>query len=134
MTPFEIVKLPTPSLRFYCHEPLGGDHRPNCVLLLRTVVVKMEVTVPICVPADWDEDQIEFWLNDSSWCADNMIQRLEELDEAKGDRAPCLCNAFKGAFVREATADDLTGIDLVKFSGVADSSSATNVAAGNGNA
>lgn len=38
-------------------------------------------------PSDWDNDMIEFYLNESSWCCSNLISELEKYDE-KND---CIC-------------------------------------------
>lgn len=35
----------------------------------------------------WDDDMIEFHLNESSWCYSNLISELEKYDEKNG----CIC-------------------------------------------
>ena len=39
-------------------------------------------------PPDYDDDLIEFSLNESSWCASNIIPMLEDYDRKHG----CICN------------------------------------------
>lgn len=41
-------------------------------------------------------------MNESTWCASNIIEELEEANS--GGR--CLCDRFAGKFVAEATEDD----------------------------
>lgn len=38
-------------------------------------------------PSEWDDDMIEFHLNESSWCCSNLISKLEKYDEENG----CIC-------------------------------------------
>lgn len=54
------------------------------------------------VPVGWNEDLVEFWLNESSWCADNIISELE----SQAARMGCLCDTFSAEFVRDATPED----------------------------
>lgn len=39
-------------------------------------------------PDDWTNDDIEFYLNESSYCLSNIIDKLDEYDQTVG----CLCN------------------------------------------
>lgn len=73
---------------FYCRQPIGAKHK-DCVLVNRKVKVELTIQYEISVPAHWDEYMVNFHRNDSSWCAGNLVQELEELDKEKG----CLCNA-----------------------------------------
>ena len=45
---------------FYCQQPIGGRHKVDCVLVSKRVKIRMTVEYEIEVPADWDEDLIEF--------------------------------------------------------------------------
>ena len=71
---------------FYCHEPTGGFHADDCVLIQKRVKVRMTVEYEIKVPAHWEKWRIENHRNESSWCQDNAIQDLEELAKEE-----CLC-------------------------------------------
>lgn len=73
---------------FYCGRPIGAEHKSNCVLVYKKVKVKLVVEYEIEVPSRWNKSDIEFHRNDGSWCASNLIQELETLDESEG----CLCN------------------------------------------
>lgn len=94
---------------FYCNNPIISDHAPNCVLLKRTVVVRMEVEMVISVPRDWDEDMIDFHYNDSSSCANNPLHALNRWAEKDGN---CICGAQNTSFVREATEEDHENLPL----------------------
>ena len=107
-----------PDQCFYCGQPLGADHATDCVCRQKIVMIKVEMTIPFLVPASWNEDSVEFQLNDSSWCADSIEHDLVKYMKAKSDDAPCLCEHFTGTYLREATEDDLVGIDTVKLYGL----------------
>jgi hypothetical protein len=90
---------------FYCKEPVGGRHKPDCVLILKKVKVRLTIEYDIEVPDSWDDYMVEFSRNDGSWCADNLIGELERLRDSRD----CLCGVahFKyladtsGPFLRE---------------------------------
>lgn len=77
---------------FYCKQPVGGIHGPECVLIHRdcifTATVRpgggeiLEVDFPDWVPWDWDKDTALFKYNEGTWCADNLINRLDRRNRA----------------------------------------------------
>jgi hypothetical protein len=83
---------------FYCHQPIGQEHKESCVLIKKKVKVRMTVEYIISVPNEWDKDQIEFHRNDSTWCADNAIKELEEF--SKGG---CLCQYTNFEYLGDET-------------------------------
>jgi len=87
-----------PDECFYCKQPVGEDHKADCVCRQRTVVVRFTVEAVIRLPGFWDEEQIRFRYNGSSWCASNLVEILAE--------PKCLCPFTTAEFVREATAED----------------------------
>jgi hypothetical protein len=87
---------------FYCRAPLGGVHWAGCVIRSRTVVCEFRVTLVRGVPEDWDERMVEFHMNDSSWCMNNLVREMDEV--AVEDH--CLCGQVEGKFLREATQED----------------------------
>jgi len=91
-----------PDECFYCHEKLGGTHKPDCVIRQRTVVVRMTVDYVIDVPEHWTEDNIQFHRNEGSWCSDNALSELEQLS----GRAGCLCSFMEFSYLREGTEKD----------------------------
>lgn len=85
---------------FYCNEKLGRQHRKDCVLRKRTVIMEYRFQVVLLMPEHWTIPSIEFNRNDGSWCASNALDELEEQGR------DCWCNHFKAIFVREATEND----------------------------
>jgi len=73
---------------FYCHQPIGKTHKPDCVLVRKRVKVKAIIDYEIEVPHSWDKELIEFARNEGSWCSTNMIDELKEMDKKNG----CLCH------------------------------------------
>lgn len=53
--------------------------------------VKITIHLPMSFPSCWDDKQINFHLNDSSWCASNLISELDKYDDKHG----CICNICK---------------------------------------
>ena len=72
---------------FYCGQPIGAEHRGDCVLINKMVKVRMTVEYEIEVPAHWETHMVEFHRNGSSWCCDNTLDELKKLAEENG----CLC-------------------------------------------
>ena len=91
-----------PGECFWCQATIGAEHKADCVRRKRTVVVRYEIEFTTDVPEHWTKDDFEFHRNESSWCADNLIDELEGLKE----RGCCLCSFTEASFVREATDDD----------------------------
>lgn len=104
-----------PDQCFYCGQPLGAEHANDCVCRVKVVMVEVTMQIPRVVPASWPPGIVNFHLNDSSWCADNIGNDLERYLAAKSDDAPCMCGRFHGKFLREATEADLQGVDLVRL-------------------
>lgn len=88
---------------FWCQTIIGMEHRPDCVVRKRTVIVELKFTVVKEVPEDWTKQDIEFHMNDSSWCASNAISALER---KYGGMSPCACNVFEGTYLGEAQEQD----------------------------
>ena len=93
-----------PEECFYCHEKLGAEHKPDCVIRNRTVKVRMTLDLVVAKPESWSEEQIEFHLNESSWCANNIIGDIDRLFDRDG--GPCMCRFVKFEYAGEATAED----------------------------
>ena len=88
---------------FYCNEKLGDEHKLDCVIRRKTVVIDITIRMVRPFADDMDKDTIEFYLNDSRFCIDNiLIGELENLSEQMG----CLCAVTESKFVREATFED----------------------------
>lgn len=107
-----------PDRCFYCREPVGGAHAPQCVLRLKTVVVRYSYEIVLDVPEHWKAGDLEYNRNMGSWCADNGVDDLRALVERLGDTA-CTCDCFTATYVRDATAEDeaaqhVTAKDLIR--------------------
>lgn len=90
---------------FYCSVPVGGEHAEDCVLRRRTVVVESTIRWVTDVPEDWDAHDVEFYLNESSSCADNIVRRLfARLNDSS--TGPCYCGRIDSVYIGEATEED----------------------------
>lgn len=92
-----------PGVCYYCG---GGteDHKEDCVVLKRTVVIRATVEYVVDVPRSWDKHMIEFQRNDGSWCANNDLEALVRHINQHDDR--CACQAMTFELLRDATEDD----------------------------
>lgn len=100
----------------YCQQPLGEQHAEGCVIRRRTVIVELRMQFVRLVTESDTEENINFWLNEGTRCADNTIEELyrrtqhwehmtpAESDEYTGMR--CFCSVASERYVREATAED----------------------------
>lgn len=91
-----------PDECFYCHAKVGEQHKEDCVIRSRTVNVDFTIHTVIKVPEFWDEAQINFYYNDGSWCASNILSTLETREET----GRCLCNIVDAKYIGEATEED----------------------------
>ena len=91
-----------PGVCFYCGVRLGKEHSQNCTIRTRTVMVEVRATLIMTVPEDWEESMVEFHMNESSSCSDNLLNSLSKQAERMG----CACAFVESKFVREATAED----------------------------
>lgn len=88
---------------FYCQQKIGHAHKQDCVLIKKRVRVRMIVEYEIDVPAHWDAQHVEFHRNEGSWCADNAISELEEIQERDG----CLCHAARFEYLADTSGPEL---------------------------
>ena len=101
-----------PDHCFYCGEPLGAEHKPDCVCRKKVVMVEVTITFPRVIPQGWDIEKNEFHMNESSSCQDNLIDfDLDRFRAASGEGF-CLCGLIKARHLRDATSDDIDGLDL----------------------
>ncbi len=102
VTKFAVRPAGKPDKCFYCNEKLGDEHKSDCVIRERTVVVDISFRMVRAIPEDWDKEQIEFQLNDGRFCMDNILDELNDLSERLG----CLCGVSEAQLIREATPED----------------------------
>jgi hypothetical protein len=81
---------------YYCKQPIGSSHLSTCVLMKKTVKVRMTIEYDTDVPACWNADDVQFWLNESSFCVNDVLDELQ----ANNDQA-CLCGRTKLEFVQQ---------------------------------
>lgn len=86
---------------FYCGAKVGEQHKKDCVIRDRTIKIRAQIDLVAKVPESWDEEKIDFYFNESSWCTGNIIPMLEERNEKK-----CLCDCTRFFYLGEANAKD----------------------------
>ena len=59
--------------------------------------VRIQIMLPMEFPDDMDDWEINFKLNESSWCWSNLIELLDAYDTENG----CICNICEGRVVPE---------------------------------
>lgn len=90
-----------PDHCFYCGQRVGKPHGPHCVIVTKVVELRVrvgDVEGPwiTTVPHAWDEEDIRYRYNDSTWCAGNLFD--EDLAEplashlAAMDPDGCICD------------------------------------------
>lgn len=55
--------------------------------------VAITIVIPLEYPDDWDDADINFHLNDSSWCLGNALDKINEYAEKRGG---CICDIAHG--------------------------------------
>lgn len=69
---------------------------------IKTRTVKISINLPMNFPEDWDDNMINFHLNDSSWCWSNIIDKIKEYAESSGG---CICGICSGEVVPKKEQD-----------------------------
>lgn len=99
---------------FYCGASVGEEHKKECVMREKTVTIRFSIDLVTLVPEDWDKNMIDFRYNESSWCANNLIDELKKVKKATG----CLCPIVKAKVINMNTSGEASkfqGIDLNKL-------------------
>ena len=80
----------------------------------RYITVKFTTELALEVPADFDIDAIDFWLNESCRCASNTVselsatlERQDAIGALNGGSQPCCCMVSSHEYLRESTPEDL---------------------------
>ena len=98
-----------PDECYYCGAKVGEQHKPNCVIRNKTIVARLTIDFVDSVPENWDTEVIDFHYNNSSWCASNILNRLEERNNFR-----CLCDVASFEYLRDATEEDEEKWGVVK--------------------
>ena len=91
----------------YCKQPVP-NHKEDCVVIERVVILKYTVTYAQQVPRSWTEDDINFKYQGSSNCTGhNELSFLYEKILEKEPEGFCnLCQRTHVEYVREASEED----------------------------
>ena len=107
---YAIRPMGKPDTCFYCGAKIGEEHNQGCVIRERTIKVRMTLEFVVDVPEHWNEDTINFRYNESSWCASNILNKLQYRDE----NFRCLCDCATFEYIGEATEEDEEDWGVVK--------------------
>lgn len=67
-------------------------------------VVLCKILIPMEFPSSWSDGDIEFYLNDSGWCASSILDILDKVTDG-GEK--CICNDFKGYPVNKKLKEEI---------------------------
>jgi hypothetical protein len=67
----------------------------------------------VSAPQKWDQRMIEFHYNDSSWCADNIVEEIHRTVAARQEGYCALCGVTSITYLGEATLEDAVEAGLV---------------------
>ena len=88
-----------PDECFYCRQKVGTEHKTDCVAVKKIVKVKYEYIIDIEVPHNWNAADIEFYKNESSYCASNSLVELIKTQEDAEREGGCLCGLFHATVI-----------------------------------
>ena len=60
-------------------------------------IIRITIDLPMEFPEEWDNDMIEWHLNDGTYCLDNFIDKLSDYSEENG----CICEITRCKVVDE---------------------------------
>jgi hypothetical protein len=72
----------------------------------RQIVIEFKARMLVDVPADWDEEMIEFWANGSCHCLGNFVDQLQDENERGHDGCCFMCHRAEAHYLRDASAED----------------------------
>ena len=102
-----------PDQCFYCRAPMGSDHALDCVLRVKTVVIRATFEMVIAVPDEWDEETINFCRNEGSWCVDNLVDHMADfIERSREGDGGCFCGSTKIQYLRDATRPDMDNLPI----------------------
>lgn len=88
-----------PDECFYCRQKIGQPHGRECVAVHKKVKVLYTYELEIEVPYFWTKENVESHRNESSWCASNGI---EELNNHFGrEDTDCGCAGFSCEYIED---------------------------------
>lgn len=60
-------------------------------IMRQNKTIRVTIDLPMDFPEEWDNEMIEFHLNESSYCCSNLIREIEKYSEENG----CICMITK---------------------------------------
>jgi hypothetical protein len=72
----------------------------------RKVVV--DFTIRMITNEYYNKDEIEFRYNESSWCADSLLDNINYWKEKTGS---CICGLTTAKYIREASEEDIENFE-----------------------
>ena len=63
----------------------------------KKIKINVSMNINIEVPEEWDKTMIEFWANEGTWCASNIIRNIIKFKKENG----CLCDCTKITYIEE---------------------------------
>ena len=84
---------------FYCQQRVGRLHKKDCVIVTKKWRLKVTFTIEKDYPFIWDKHSVEFSLNESSSCSNNILNDII----AEASRNGCACSFC------ESTAEEIEG-------------------------
>lgn len=94
-----------PDKCLYCGGQVGAEHLVDCTIRQRTIVARVSVDILLVEPESWTVDDLEFRWNESSSCANNLLERIRETVDRRGEES-CMCSVVEAKYLREATEED----------------------------
>lgn len=88
-----------PDACFYCSSVVGTEHARDCVIVTKRVKVRYTLEIEVDVPYAWNKEFFEFHRNESSWCADNVVDEITAYVERLDSEGGCVCDNFKAEFI-----------------------------------
>lgn len=102
-----------PNECFYCGAKVGEQHKQKCEIREKTIVTRVTIDFVDSVPEYWDRELIDFYYNESSWCASSILHKLKERSDFR-----CLCDVASFEYLRDATEEDEENWGCVKVNEV----------------
>lgn len=75
--------------------------------------IRITIDLPMEFPEGWNDEMIEFHLNESCYCCDNLIDELCEYSEKNG----CICGITKCKVIDDP--NELTFVEGDRINGIA---------------
>lgn len=72
---------------FYCQQPIGSAHGPECVLVKKKVRVKAIIEFDESFPAHWSKRDMEFYMNENGGIQ-KLIDAISQYDGDLDDSVP----------------------------------------------